>query len=108
MFFQFVVVCLKPEMTAPSLKAEKKGKADMCVRAVNWAKRRAELEIWDSNLKRKVIHFSEFLHKDYNSEDNEFVHYHLSFRHRSKLMHCCRSAFRCPMMSGNRMSHEGR
>ena len=78
MFFQFVVVCLKPEMTAPSLKAEKKGKADMCVRAENWAKRRAELEIWDSNLKRKVIYFSEFLHKDYNSEDNEFVHYHLS------------------------------
>ena len=42
-------------MTAPSLEAEKKAKADMCVRAENWAKQRAELEIWDSKLKRKVI-----------------------------------------------------
>ena len=27
---------------------------------------------------RKVIHFSEFLHKDYNNKDNEFMHDHLS------------------------------
>ena len=44
-FFQFVAVCLKPEMTTPSLEAERKAKADMCVRAENWAKQRAELEI---------------------------------------------------------------
>ena len=75
--FQFAAVCLKPEMTASSFEAEKKANADMCVRAENWAKQRAELEIWDSNLKRKIIHFTEFLHKDYKSEDNDFVRYHL-------------------------------